>query len=197
MDSGEKERLIMTLQDHVNNITNLRIGNYFLAESLTQRTKRLASKYFKDQDVFKSEIDEINFKPSEKQDHYSIAVWNDSFKRLLTISQAMLDEVQLPSDYVYEINHPITKTFKSMEAKRKLYAAIFFITASLTLWSFNYTLNWGWLAYHHNKIAIYLCFQIAIVFIAFLFLTNKKHTRFIEWLSIAISIALAIISFLN
>jgi hypothetical protein len=193
MNSEENERLIISLQDHVNNITNLRYGNIFIAESLTQRTKRLASKFFPQRIHFLEEIEKIDFKNESNK-----VTWNDSYTKLLTVSQAMLDEVQFPFENISNTAHPVNDKQIIEKAKaNKVYATYCLIFSSFILWSFNYILNWHWLTNHPKKISIYLSLEVAIIFISLLFFTNNKQIRFVEWFSIAIAIALAIISLLT
>jgi hypothetical protein len=157
MKAEEQERLIISLQDHVNNITNLRYGNYCLAESLTQRTKRLALKFFPEKGIFLDEIDKVNFKLAENK----VNIWNESYRRLLTISQAMLDEVQLPSESNNIITSSLNEIHTSIDGKeRKLYTGAFLALASLILWTFNVIIKWAWLSMHPKKIAIYLSLQV-------------------------------------
>jgi hypothetical protein len=155
MHPEEKERLIIALQEHVNNITNLRYGNYLLAESLRQRTKRLASKYFPDRFIFTNEIDKINFKLSESRENYKIDLWNESYRSLLTVSQAMLDEAQSPSEHT---NNIIASPFNGIhkfpeEKEKKIFAATFLAMASLILWTFNTwaTIPKKWLYIFHFR----------------------------------------------
>lgn len=187
MHHQEQERLTILLQDQVNNITNLRYGNYVLADSLTQRSKRLATKYFPDKTFLPDKLDKINFKSS----------WNESYRRLLTVSQAMLDEVQSPPEQIPAIPPSADKRQKFMsDKKKKLYTVIFLVLASFILWTFNALVKWSWLTNHPKKIAIYLSFQLAIIFTAALFFTSNKQIRFIEWLSVAVAMASTVISLL-
>jgi hypothetical protein len=197
MNAEEKERLIIALQDHVNNITNLRYGSYVLADSLAQRTKRHAVKYFPDRLLFLDEINKINFELPEQRENHGVNSWNESYRTLLTVSQAMLDEVQQPSEHASITAPSINKIQKLADVQeKKLYATSFLIIASSLLWTFNEIVKWSWLTFHPKRIAIYLSIQVAIIFISTLFFTNNRQVRFVEWLSIAVAIVLAVISLL-
>ncbi len=182
MHSQEKERLIISLQDHVNNITNLRYGSYNLAEILTQKTKRFALKNFP---CFLKESDSISFTESN-----GLNEWNESYRRLLTISQAMLDEAQQSEQPPVITPPPTRKSYNTA------YAFLFVTTASILLWSFNTFIKWRWLTEHPKKIAIYLSLQAVILVIFALFFTKSKKARFIELLAIFVGLVMAIISLL-
>lgn len=143
------------------------------------------------------EIDKIDFRLSESEKNYTIENWNGSYRSLLTISQALLDEVQLPSGHVSILNPTSFKIQKfTSDKKKKLYAAIFLTLASFILWTFNALVKWSWLTNHPKKIAIYLSFQVAFIFTSSLFFTSNKQIRFIEWLSAVVAMASSVISLL-
>lgn len=180
MTQEQKDGLIKILQEHLNKVTSLPYENYILAEALYTRTMFLYEKYFKGSVLNNNDLLKVNFK-SVNVGTTARAAWEESHGRLLSFSQSMLDELQLPPGNVTTIPAPTAPN-----QLRILYSAIFLIISSVFLWSFNLI--------SQKRISLYISFQVTFILISALFLTNNKHVRSIEWLGLAIAVATMIIS---
>jgi hypothetical protein len=197
MAQVENAGLIKILQEHVVIVTNLQYGNYILAESLLQRTKVFSHKFFPERTGYLYDLIKINFNAPDK-DTSPIKAWDEAYCRLLAVSMAMLDEVQLTGlDFQPAVNRSKPDNFHvtiSSTAKRFLFALLFFVASGSVLWSFNVWVKWSWLSNHPRRLTLYLFFQLALFCVATLLFTKNKQIRVFEWFATGIAIASAIIS---
>ncbi len=75
--------------------------------------------------------------------------------------------------------------------KKWLLFSILLIFFSSLLWSFNSVTKWGWLSEHPKRIALYISFQLLILFSLLRIVTNNKAIKVIDLL---IGIALVVLS---
>lgn len=62
---------------------------------------------------------------------------------------------------------------------------------SYSLWSFNSIIKWNWLSVHPKKIALYISFQLLIIFSLFRIVTTNKAIKIID---VLIALMIAILS---
>lgn len=65
------------------------------------------------------------------------------------------------------------------------------IILSTILWSFNSFLKWNWLSIHPKKVALYISFQLLIIFSLFRIVTKNKAIKIID---VLIALMIAILS---
>jgi hypothetical protein len=190
MNREERKSLIALFQNHVTQVSNLQFGNYVLAASLCSKTKMFADRYFSERTYYFYDLVEINFKSTSTEASAARLAWDDAYGRLLAVANSMLEEVQLD-----EMHH--NGKASKWDMKKLITSSAFLLISSYILWSFNTWAKWGWLAQHPKRIALYLSFQLALLFVFALFFTSSKQGKFFELIGISVSIAFGIISLLG
>lgn len=216
-----KTELINLLQDHLTAIKSLYFPNYASAETLYQRTKMLASKYFASRS-YGMDLISVRFHSYSTLLEPEKQAWDNGINKLASIAQAMLDDaaltnVEVPVTKVIEDTSRISQlteqfnqlktTFKNnldeernkylqLEIKHKKFQKwilfiILLITLSAFLWIFNYFVKWSWLSSHPKKAALYISFQLLIIFSLARIITSNKTIKIID---ILIAIGIAILS---
>jgi hypothetical protein len=77
--------------------------------------------------------------------------------------------------------------------KKLVLFSLLLIILSITLWSFNSILKWNWLSIHPKKIALYISFQLLIIFSLLRIVTANKAIKIID---ILIALGIGILSFI-
>lgn len=75
--------------------------------------------------------------------------------------------------------------------KRIVLFIILLSVLSILLWGFNYFLKWHWLSVHSKKVALYISFQILILFSLLRIITTNKAIKIID---IIIAVGIVILS---
>lgn len=191
----EKESIIKVLQEHLNNVTSLEYGNYAQADVLSLNTKILYSRYFQKNEFDLFDFDPVSFRTFDSRENVIRYAWEKAHSRILTVSNAMLYEFQLPSaNYKENEDKADSSEVIKWNKKKMRRSLLFFIASSVLLWSFNALVKWHWLEKHPKQIAIYLSFQFALFFISLLFFTDNRKIRSLEWFGALVSVAVSIAS---
>jgi hypothetical protein len=221
MNKVDKDQLVALLQTHVNDINGLIYKNYGAAESLYQRTKMFATKYFPTR-TYGIDLITIKFRVTSAFFEIEANVWNNGIEKLSSIAQAMLDDAKLtpiqmpiqvpaqtPLIKVIEDTSKIDKlTFELNKSKKDLLILenrfkVFrkytlcitsFILISIILWSFNDFVTWHWLSIHPKRVAIYLAFQLLILLIHLRFITERKAFKTAEIVAIIVAVIIGILT---
>lgn len=210
-----KTELLDLLKNHVNDIVFLGESprNYALAEKLYQRTKMIAEKYFKGQ-YYKIDLLNISFRPSiegswTSQGEY-IRAWDSAVQKIYSISVAMYDDLKLTPDIkisdseIKKISEKYTeledkysalsqrefdRNEKVKKQKKVLIFLFLFFLLSTFLWTFHFYIKWNWFLNHPRKIAIYISFQLLILFTLLRIINKNKFIKVADWI-IALVVAL-------
>jgi hypothetical protein len=75
--------------------------------------------------------------------------------------------------------------------KKKVLFPSLLIVLSISLWSFNSIVKWNWLSQHPKRIALYISFQLLIIFLLLRIITTNKAIKIID---ILIALMIAILS---
>jgi hypothetical protein len=94
MNQTEKEKLVSILKTHLDQIYGLQYGSFQAAETLYQRTKMFAEKYFQ-AGRYGRELIGIKFRSGNAFFENHALVWDTGKTKLASIAQAMLDELIL------------------------------------------------------------------------------------------------------
>jgi hypothetical protein len=186
MTHHERNRQMGILEDHVSDVKSLQFGDYRRAEYLCQRTILLTSRFFPNSTFYLVELAQVSFTRFDLSGVHEQTRWSDAHNKLLAISQSLLDDVQLSAG-----------PHGSIGWIRAVLVLLVAAVSSAILWSFNDWLKWTWLSAHPKKTALYLSFQMVIIFVVTLCFTKGKRAKIVEWSGIGFAIAFAILSLLN
>jgi hypothetical protein len=117
MTKAEKNELVSILEAHRNQLSALSYFSYQAAETLYQRTKMFAQKYFPARG-YGIELIGITFKPISDLLGNDVTAWETGTRKLLSIAQAMLDDMVLTP--VSAPGFPATPVVKLVEDTQKI-----------------------------------------------------------------------------
>jgi hypothetical protein len=216
-----RNELINLLQKHLIEIKALHYPDYASADVLYHRTKMFASKYFSDRlygiDLVTVNFHSISTLLHSDRQAWDNGLNKLIGIAQAMLDDATLTQVELPITKIIDDTSKIaqlTDQFNQLKSKfennlyeeKNKYAQllskhktfkkwvtfiILLIVFTTILWLFNNFLKWSWLSTHPKKIALYISFQMLIIFSLLTLVTPNKIIKLID---IVIAIGIVILS---